>query len=134
MLLGADTGFFVAFANSNPRAVAIWQQFVEGQHTLVISALTVHEIMVYFFRRGESNAAQEWLALLRDIAEIEIVSVTAEIAAQAARYRHGLGLSTVDSIILTTFVVNQCETLLTTDNDFRIAGEQNVISVEIIAS
>lgn len=48
MLLGIDTGFFVSYANNHPRAVEIWQELAEGQHTLVVSTLTINEILVYF--------------------------------------------------------------------------------------
>jgi predicted nucleic acid-binding protein len=46
MLLGVDTGFFVSYANDHPRAVEIWQELVEGLHTLVVSTLTINEVLV----------------------------------------------------------------------------------------
>jgi len=64
---------------------------------------------------------------------IEVVPVSVEIAASSARYRHGMGLPTVDSVILATFLNRQCEKLLSTDDDFRIVDEQKVLPVELLA-
>jgi len=132
MLLGADTGFFVAYANEHPRALEIWQEFLDGQHTLVVSALSINEIMVYFFQHGRSREAQEWLELLQATEEIELVPVSAAVAAQSARYRHGLGLSTVDSVILASFLMYQCDKMLTTDDDFQVVEHQQLLNVEIL--
>jgi predicted nucleic acid-binding protein len=60
------------------------------------------------------------------------VPVSVEIAAAAAGYRHGLGLPTVDSIVLSTFANQGCERMLTTDGHFRIAADQRVIEVEFL--
>ena len=132
MLLGADTGFFVSYANKHPRAVKIWQELGEGQHTLVVSTLTINEILVYFYRRGDGNMGEEWVDLMVEADSIEVVPVSVEIAASSARYRHGMGLPTVDSVILATFLNRQCEKLLSTDDDFRIVDEQKVLPVELL--
>lgn len=132
MLLGIDTGFFVSYANNHPRAIEIWQELAEGQHTLVISTLTINEILVYFYRRGDGNMGQEWVDLMVEADSIEVVPVSVEIAASSARYRHGMGLPTVDSVILATFLNRQCEKLLSTDDDFRIVDEQKVLPVELL--
>jgi predicted nucleic acid-binding protein len=132
MLLGIDTGFFVSYANKHPRAVEIWQELAEGQHTLVISTLTINEILVYFYRRGDGNMGQEWVDLMVEADSIEVVPVSVEIAASSARYRHGMGLPTVDSVILATFLNRQCEKLLSTDDDFRIVDEQKVLPLELL--
>lgn len=46
MVLGADTGFFLSYANNHLRALEIWQELVDGLHTLVVSTLTINEILV----------------------------------------------------------------------------------------
>jgi predicted nucleic acid-binding protein len=132
MLLGVDTGFFVSYANHHPRALTIWQELVDGLHTLVVSTLTINEILVYFYQRGDSDKGQEWVALMVETDSIEVVPVSVEIAVRSARYRHGIGLPTVDSVILATFLERGCEKMLSTDNDFRIADEQKVLPVEFL--
>lgn len=132
MLLGVDTGFFISYANHHPLALTIWQEFIDGLHTLVVSALTINEILVYFYRRGGSDKGREWVALMIETDNIEVVPVSVEIAIRSARYRHGMGLPTVDSVILATFLERGCEKMLSTDNDFRIVDEQRVLPVEFL--
>ena len=132
MLLGADTGFFVSYANQHPRALAIWQELIDGLHTLVVSTLTINEILVYFYQRGQTEKGQGWVALMVETDNIEVVPVSVKIASRSARYRHGLGLPTVDSVILATFLERGCERMLSTDNDFRIVDEQKVLPVEFL--
>lgn len=63
---------------------------------------------------------------------IQIVPLSVEIAVLSARYRHGMGLPTVDSVILATFLERGCGKMLSTDNDFRIVAEQQVLPVEFL--
>ena len=58
MLLGVDTGFFLAVAHRHPRALAVWQEFADGLHTLVVSTLTINETLVHYYRRGDSEKGQ----------------------------------------------------------------------------
>ena len=132
MVLGADTGFFVSYANNHPRALEIWQELIDGLHTLVISTLTISEILVYFYQRGDGEKGQEWIELMVETDSIEVVPVSVEVAARSARYRHGMGLPTVDSVILATFLERGCEKVLSTDDDFRIVDEQKVLPVEFL--
>ena len=94
MLLGADTGFFVAYANNHPRAREIWQELSDGQHTLIVSTLTLNEILVYFFKRGQAQAGQEWVNLMTEADAISLIPVTKQIATRSAGHRHSLGLAT----------------------------------------
>lgn len=132
MVLGADTGFFVSYANNHPRALEIWQELIDGLHTLVVSTLTISEILVYFYQRGDGEKGQEWMELMVETDSIEVIPVSVEVAARAARCRHGMGLPTVDSVILATFLEQGCEKVLSTDEDFRIVDEQKVLPVEFL--
>ncbi len=132
MLLGADTGFFVAYANNHPRALQVWQQLVDGLHKLVVSTLTINEILVYFYRRGDGGRGQEWVDLMVEADSIDVVPASIKIAASSAQYRHGMGLPTVDSVILATFLDRQCDKMLSSDADFRVVEEQQVLPVELL--
>lgn len=129
MLLGADTGFFVKLEEKNLEALRLWDGVIEGKEDLMISTLSINELLVHFYRRGKSEKAKELLALTRSLGNIEFISVTEEIAEKSAGFRHGLGLHTVDSIILASFKIRGCELLVTTDPAFQIANEQNIINV-----
>jgi len=59
--------------------------------------------------------------------------VSEAVADRAAGYRHGLGLPTVDSLILASFVEENCELVLSVDGYFRMAGERGVAQVSMLA-
>lgn len=131
MVLGVDTGFFIN-RNKHPRASQIWQEFVEGNHFLIVSTLTLNEMFSYFHKRDAIAFARESLALMQTMPQIELIPVSVEIAILSARYRLGMQLATVDSIILATFLVRGCEKMISSDRDFAIVAQQKVLPVEIL--
>ncbi|RIK30948.1 MAG: hypothetical protein DCC55_37035 [Chloroflexi bacterium] len=132
MLLGLDTRFFISHHNQHPRALAIWSEYTVGNHVLVISTLSLNELFTYFIKRNLLTVAEEWLYQMHTAPDIRLVDVSSEIAAQAARYRLGLQLPTVDAIILTTFLLQRCDLMMTTDSHFQIVQQQNLIPVEYL--
>ncbi len=129
MALGADTGFFVKLEEKNLEALRLWDEIIEEKNDLVISTLSINELLVYFYRKGKTERIKELLALIISLGNIKFIAVTEEIAEKSAGFRHGLGLHTVDSIILASFKMRGCELILTTDSAFQIASEQNIINV-----
>jgi len=132
MLLGLDTGFFISHHQRHPRALSIWSEYAAGKHSLLVSTLSLNELFAYFFKRDQKELAEEWLYQMQKAVQIQLIDVSPEIAAASARYRLGLQLPTVDSIILTTFLLHRCERMITTDNHFQIVAQQNLISVEFL--
>ena len=64
--------------------------------------------------------------------EIELIPVSVEIGILSARYRLGMQLASVDSIILATFLYRGCEKMISSDRDFMSVAQQNVLPVEIL--
>ena len=130
----AGTGYFISHVNNHPRALQIWRELEDGQHILVISTLTINEVFVYSYKRGvHQDRVNRWLSLLQETSRIEIIAVSIPIAVRSAPYRHSLGLSTVDSIILSTFVESSCQIMVTADSDFQTAHRQNIITVDLLS-
>lgn len=69
---------------------------------------------------------------LQTLGNVGIIEVSQEIAAQSARYRMGMNMATVDSIILTTILLQKCDVLLTTDSVFLQESVRSLISVELL--
>ncbi|MFZ4658996.1 MAG: type II toxin-antitoxin system VapC family toxin [Caldilineaceae bacterium] len=133
MIIGADTGYFINYVSNHPRALQIWQELEAGQHILIVSTLTINELFVYFYRRGiPQERVQRLLSLLQETSQIELTPVSVPIAVRSAPYRHSLGLSTVDAVILATFVETGCELMVTADSDFKTARHQQVIPIELL--
>lgn len=132
MLIGGDTGLLLGVTQGQLRAKELWDSVVAGESDLTLSALNVHEVLHHFYRISKPEAGSEWLALLSTLPNIKIEPVTLPIAEKAAGYRHGLGLSTVDAIILATFVLTKCDLFVTSDSDFQIVADRKIISLEIL--
>jgi len=133
MLLGADTGFFIQLKNGHPTASTIWAQVIDETVKLVVSTVSINELLVHYYRRGKSNEARELLAQMRMLGNIHFVPVTEEIAERSAGYRCGLNLHTIDSLILATFVLRGCEQIVTTDEDFKIVEEQKICKIMLLS-
>ena len=39
MVIGADTGFFIEYANGNPTAKEIWDKVSNGEEELIVSVI-----------------------------------------------------------------------------------------------
>lgn len=99
----------------------------------IVSTLTINEAFVYSYRRGFSQERiHRWLALIQEMSRIELIPVSVPIAIRSAPFRHSLGLSTVDAVILATFVETGCELMVTADSDFKTARHQQVIPIELL--
>ncbi len=64
MVLGADTGFFIAWVQGQSRAVSVWDGLIQGEHRLIVSSISLNELLVYFFRRGLGAKRQELISLM----------------------------------------------------------------------
>lgn len=132
MVIGADTGFFIEYANGNPTVKEIWDKVSNGEEELIVSVLSLNEISVYFFRKGNIKQKDELINLMKLMPSIDLIPVSAKIAEESAKYRHSLGIPTVDSLILTTFILQGCKEAVATDGHFEKADEQNLIKVKLI--
>lgn len=133
MRIGVDTSFFISQLHGQQRAVQIWQEFLEGKHQFVVSTLSIHEIFIYFYKRGAGELGSQWLSMLIELKNVVIVPVSVDIAAHSARLRHGMGLPAIDSLLLATFLHQNCELIVSTDSHFRVVAQQNVLPVEIVS-
>ncbi|MDW8364250.1 MAG: PIN domain-containing protein [Abditibacteriales bacterium] len=130
---GCDSGFFLLMGVGHASARQVWQDAVAGQHELVMSTLSVNEVLVAYYRQGKSQEAADFLTLIQSAPWLRIVPTSLDIVQRSAGYRHGLGLPTVDSVILATAVMEGCDELLTTDSHFLIAMTQGVIAVTVLS-
>jgi len=132
MVTGADTGFFVELAKGNSTVKDIWNKVCNGDDDLVISVISLNEIVVYFYRKGNIEEKDNLINLLKSMPNIELVPVSAKIAEESAKYKRSLGIPTTDSLILTTFILQGCKEIISTDKHFKKAEEQNLIKVKLL--
>jgi len=132
MFLGADTGLLIALANKLPKALELWETVRSGKNNLIISTVSINELLVHFYKRDKQTAAKNLIDVARALKNIDIVPVSLKIAELSAGYRYGLGIPTIDSIVLATFIDKKCVKLYTTDSHFQIVKKQRIIEVVFV--
>ncbi|MBI4531978.1 MAG: type II toxin-antitoxin system VapC family toxin [Candidatus Latescibacteria bacterium] len=129
MLNGLDTGFFLRLKEDDPVCTALWAEIKAGQEQAIIPVITLHEILVIYYQRGQADIGRELIAQWKMISSISTPPITAAIAERAAGLRHGLGMHTSDSLILSTCLTVGCRRLYTGDSGFDNAHKQGIIEV-----
>ena len=132
MVIGVDTGFFIELTKDNSEAINIWNKVLNGDESLIVSVISLNELSVYFYRTGNIEKKDRLINLIKLIPNVELMPVTSKIAEESAKHRHSLGIPTVDSMILTTFILQGCKESVATDRHFKKAEEQNLIKVGLI--
>lgn len=132
MVIGTDTGFFIELAKGNSTAKEIWNNVSNGDEELIVSVVSLNEIAVYFYRKGNLEEKDKLINLIKLMPNIELVAVSAKIGEESAKYKYSLGIPTVDSLILTTFILQGCKEIISTDKHFKKAEEQRLIKVRLI--
>lgn len=129
MRLGADNWLFFKVAEKDDAAMRLLKEVEHGKHRLIVSVLSFGEIKVGMYRVGKPELAEEAITNFVAIPNVEIVSVDLEVVDEAARRKHSLGLSFVDSLILATALIRGSEVFVTGDSDFNIVEKQGIIVV-----
>jgi len=62
MKLGDDTGFLIGVIEQNAVALHHWQGVLDGRHRLVLSTLTIHELLVHYYKRGQGDTVKQLIA------------------------------------------------------------------------
>jgi len=132
MILGGDTGFLIGVIERQKVVLEYWQQVLDEQSVLFVSTISINELLTYYYKRGKGDMAKKLIEEVQLLGNAIFVPVSKEIAERSAGYRHGLGIPTVDSIILATFVHHSCDVVLTTDSHLEVAVKQGIIKIEMI--
>jgi len=132
MTLGGDTGFLIGIIEQQRVAVEYWQQVLDEQSFLFISTISINELLTYYYKRGKGDMAKKLIEEILLLGNAIFVPVDREIAERSAGYRYGLGIPTVDSVVLATLVQHSCDVVLTTDSHFEGAAKQDIIKVKMI--
>lgn len=132
MKIGADTGFLIGLVEDNPVVQRHWQDILSGRSQLILSVLSINELLTYCYERGTGDLARQVIKWLKELTSVRIEPVTLEMAEKGAGYRHGLGMSTADAVILATFVLMACDLVVSKDKDFQPAATQGIITLELL--
>jgi len=114
--IGCDTGYFVELLKGNDEAMKVWKRLIEdAAEVALVSSLTLFELerlaLQGKIRREKCNVlldAIEGICKIGWINNKDILSVSAKLS-------HGLGIPSMDSLILSWFVISDAEVIYTTD-------------------
>lgn len=117
-----DSSFLIPLLEDwrkEPQSITrVFQMIEKKKIVCVTSTITLLEILVHPYRRNDQDMINRYYGYLTRSSLIQLVSVTAEIADQAAEFRARYAFKTPDAIQLATAVQAQAGLFLTCDRDF----------------
>ena len=118
--VGVDTSPFIYLIEEHPTYLASVAEFFSvvyaGHINAVTSTVTVLEVLVQPFRRGADALASQYQQILLNSPGLSCVSVSSDIAEEAARFRASYNLRTPDAIQLATAIKSDATAFLTNDS------------------
>jgi|SRR5579859_5029823 len=105
-IVGLDTAPLIYFIERHslfyPLVEAFFAAVEGGEVEVVTSTLTLTEVLVHPYRRGNQALVREYSEILLNARNVRTFPVSQEIASEAARLRAMHGLRTPDAIQLAT--------------------------------
>ena len=118
--VGLDTAPLIYFIEENPAYIGTVRPFFEalnnGEFRVVTSMVTLIEVLVHPFRRGDTELAARYTGILLDAAGLRVVPLSHQVAEQTARLRAEHDLRTPDAIQLATAISEGASSFLTNDS------------------
>jgi predicted nucleic acid-binding protein len=132
--LGLDTAPIIYFIEAHPRYDAIVEQvfglIASGSLTGVTSTITLTEVLVQPFMRGDTRLQQEYRDLLLHSDHFEVAPIDAGTAERAADLRARYGLRTPDALQLASALGSGCEAFLTDDSKLQRVVELRILMLD----
>jgi predicted nucleic acid-binding protein len=120
--VGLDTTPLIYFIEENPTYLGMVYPFFEamdrGEFNVVTSIVTLLEVLVHPFRRGDTRLAQQYRDILLDAESLTTIFLSQDIAEEAARIRADHNIRTPDAIQMATVIHEGASFLLTNDAGF----------------
>jgi len=119
-VVGLDTAPLIYFVELNPAYLHLVDPFFEaverGDIRVITSTLTLTEALVHPYRHGNHSLVQQYSRILLNSQNLKTLSVSSQIATEAAQIRAAHGLKTPDSIQLATSRIGQATAFLSNDD------------------
>jgi len=118
-VVGLDTAPVIYFIEENPIYLPIVRPFFQaldqGEFRAITSMVTLLEVLVNPFRRGDAGLAQQYRDILLDSNGLTCAGLSSEIAEETARLRSQHNLRTPDAIQMATAIHEGASFFLTND-------------------
>ncbi|MDL1961060.1 MAG: type II toxin-antitoxin system VapC family toxin [Deltaproteobacteria bacterium] len=117
-----DTVTFIYFLERHSSyyqtAKRFFQRLEQGDFSAVMSSLVFAELLVPAYREKDPKRAEGLIRILTDFPNLEVVNLSPEISAEAARLRVLYQVRTPDAIHAATAIKSKAHGIITNDNDF----------------
>ncbi|MBI2541692.1 PIN domain-containing protein [Candidatus Woesearchaeota archaeon] len=125
----ADTYFFIKLSESAPKALALWQEIIEGKGRLVIPTLVLVELKNRLLKRNLQKEADELVSTFEDSGKIILVPLTTDLAKKAGSLSYTYNMTNFDAVVLATAVETGYKNVLTSDPSFIRASKHGLINL-----
>lgn len=114
-----------------PLTRMLFRLMSEERIRVTTSAMSLYQLLVELYRRGESETARTAEQYLTTVPGLEVIPVTPTIARQASEVRAQLGGSTERAIQIATALRGGVEVYLTQHSSFRRVAGMRVESLDL---
>jgi predicted nucleic acid-binding protein len=108
------------FADFATQIAALRRAIAEGSLAAVASDLTLAEVLVQPFKRGDSAAVAAYRAFVETSGAFDLVGVGRDDFVRAAYYRAAFNLGMADALHIAAARAARCTALLTNDKRLRL--------------
>ena len=117
--VGIDTAIIIYLIEENQRFSAVIAPLFEaadaGELELVVSALTLLEVLVVPYRAGNIALAERYEIVLTRSRGVRMIDLTREHMRLAAQLRAASSVATPDALQLATCLASRCSAFVTND-------------------
>lgn len=114
-----------------PLTRTLLEMLAEGELAASTSALSIYQLLVEAYRRGEAETAATAERYLTTLPGLDVVDLTPAIAGQAAQVRAQLGGSVERAVQIATALSEGTHVYLTQRSTFRRVAGMSVESLEL---
>lgn len=132
--LGFDTSPIIYFIEAHPQydglVTEIFQRVSNGILEGVTSVITLTEVLIHPFRRGDAALQQQYSDLLINAAHFQTLPIDLATATSAADLRARYNLRTPDALQVATALAAGCDAFLTNDAALQRVSEVRVLVLD----
>lgn len=128
-----DSAALIYFIEDDPRyadvLMPLFESAAAGERALVVSALSLLEVLVVPYRAADTRLAEAYETLLTRSSGVRLVDISRDVLRAAAQVRSRHSIRTPDAIQVATAVLSRCSALVTNDRRLPTIPGLNVVQL-----
>lgn len=129
-----DTAPFIYYIEEHdtylPIIKPIFDKIDSFEIDAITSTITLIEVLVHPKKQNNQALERQYIEILTQNANLELVDITVEIAQIASDIRASYSIKVPDAIQLASGIINNCDSFLTNDKNLKKVKEINVIVLD----